>query len=168
MPIYAEVVHASPEKVWAALIEMSKWGERERILASAEPEEGRPGDVGFRVLYHAGRRAWKETTTEVEPQRRLVVAQRREPGGDQAATLEWRMQPSQAGTLLVLEVRGKNWFHSKILHYSRGRWHRRLVRAVKRRAQPKPREEERVVAEPPDGAESRKSRGRRSKKSDAT
>lgn len=168
MPVYAQVVHAPPAKVWSEVIERSAWGERERVFASAEREEGQPGEVGFRVLYRAGRRVWKETLTEVEPQSRVAYAVHAEPGGRNEVTLEFRMQPIQVGTLLVLEVRGKTWFHSKLVQYARGFWHRRLLEAVKRRSQPKPKE---PVASPPDLDEpaSPTKPGRRGKKKvDAT
>lgn len=131
MPDFPDIVRAPPERVWRALVDPRERARADRFLAEARLESGKVGEAESVSLYRAGKQSWRERILEAAPYERLVVEER-DPATDRTvATLAWRIEPVQLGSLVVLRVEAKGMgaaVHARTL--GKGRY-RRLVEAVK-------------------------------------
>lgn len=131
MPEFPDVVRAPPERVWQA-IARPEARRSDNFIVEATLETGRPGDADAVALYRTKRFAWKERVLQAEPPLRLLVEQRDATTDRTRATMSWRIEPIQLGSLLVLEVQPKGFGEAFTTWAWRKRWYRKLVEAVKR------------------------------------
>lgn len=132
------MVRAPPADVWSVLVDPQARRDGSAFLREAEPEKGRPGTAGFTVAYRARRRAWREAVAEVERPRRLVVEASDAKTQRAWGRLEWRLEPIDLGTLLVLEVRASDWKQALLDRLWRRSFWRRYVAAIKGASEPEP------------------------------
>lgn len=132
MATYAHLVRASPADVWSALTDPDQRAGASAWIRRVEAVKGKPGAVDGATRFESRFSKWVEVIRETKKPERLVVEERH-PDKDQVlADLEWRLQPVDAGTLVVLEPAGRGFVQAVLTRYVRRRRYRKLVLGVKR------------------------------------
>ncbi len=152
MAVFPHTVRAPPEEVWRALTDPSARRGDGAYFLEAGVEKGRGGTIGSVMVFRTKRRAWREVLLEAERPQRLLCEIHYGDAGKMLGSMEWRLQPISLGTLLVLDVKGRNFWEAVVNHYVRKYFWRRLVREVKRSVEPPPVSVLDAPAAAPDGA----------------
>jgi uncharacterized protein YndB with AHSA1/START domain len=131
VPEFPDIVRGTPEAVWRVLTDPRARSASGHFYTEAALEAGEPGTPDAVVLYRTRRQAWREVVLQAQPPERLLLERRDATTDRTRATLAWRIEPIELGSLVVLDVQGKGVAQVLLARYVHRRWYRRLVEAVK-------------------------------------